>query len=95
MHNIEKIENFERIADIKANITVKLGSTKISIKDLMKLTPGTVVTLHSDANEPLTFYIHDKPIGLCEIVTTGDKDNPKFGMRIVELFHLSKNKMKL
>lgn len=88
------IENFDRIADLNVTITVQLGKTKISIRDLIKLNQGAIVSLHNASNEPLTFFANGKPLGLCEVVTTGDKDNPKFAIRIVELFN-NKNRPKI
>lgn len=87
------IENFDRIADLDVSITVELGKTKIAIRDLVKLNQGAIVTLQSASDEPLTFFANGKPLGLCEVVTTGDKDSPKFAIRIVELFNKPRHKI--
>lgn len=77
------MRNTELINDIEVTLTVQLGEQKISIREFLKLSPGSVVNLSHYVKDPLTFFANGKPLGLCEIVTVNDK----FGIRILKMFH--------
>lgn len=75
------MQNFDQIKDIQVTLTVELGKAKMSIRDLLKLMPGSIINLDTEVGIPLKFYINGKYMGLCEIVTINDK----YGMRIIEI----------
>lgn len=79
------LDNLKNIEHLTVMITVELGKTKMSIRELLKLAQGSVVILDKVAGEPLNFYVNGKLFGTCEIVQV----NNKLGMRIIELY--SKN----
>ena len=71
------------IKDIKVEITVILGSKKMSIHDIMKTNHGSIIELNTKVDEPLVFCVNGKRFGTCEIVKL---PNEKLGMKIVEIF---------
>lgn len=71
------------IKDIKVEITVILGSKKMSIQEIMKTTHGSIIELNTKVGEPLVFYVNGKRFGTCEIVKMS---NEKLGMKIKEIF---------
>ncbi|MDK9725917.1 MAG: flagellar motor switch protein FliN [Sterolibacteriaceae bacterium MAG5] len=72
---------FERILDIPVNITVELGRTKISIRNLLQLAHGSVVELDGLAGEPMDVLVNGTLIAQGEVVVVNDK----FGIRLTDV----------
>ncbi|MCD4786564.1 MAG: flagellar motor switch protein FliN [Candidatus Eremiobacteraeota bacterium] len=68
------------IMDIPLKLTVVLGKTKVSIKDLVELGPGSILELEKMAGEPVELYINDKLIGYGEVIVIEEN----FGVRVIE-----------
>lgn len=66
---------------IQMVVSVELGRTRISVKDLGELTQGSVVELDRLAGEPLDLYVGGKLIARGEAVVV----NEKFGIRITDV----------
>ena len=77
----EKPRDIEFILDVPLLITVELGRTKMLIKDLLKLTHGSVVELDKVAGEPVEILVNDKLIAKGEVVVV----NEKFGVRLTDI----------
>jgi flagellar motor switch protein FliN len=75
--------NAELIRDIKVEITVEIGRTQITIKDLLSTTHGSIVELDNKTQQPLNFFVNGKLFGTCEIV---QMPNDKLGMRVLQIF---------
>lgn len=73
--------DFEFVLDIPVNITVELGRTRIAIKDLLQLTPGSVIELDGQAGAPLDVLINGHLIALAEVVVI----NEKYGIRLTDI----------
>ena len=67
--------------DIPVQICMELGRTKISIRDLLKLSEGSVVKLERPAGEPLDILVNGCLVARGEVVVTNDR----FGMRITDI----------
>lgn len=78
--------SLERIQDIQVTISVELGRVKLSIRELLKLVQGSILSLDKMVGEPLDFYVNNKLFGACEIVQVNDK----LGMRIIEIYSKEK-----
>ncbi|WP_312629468.1 flagellar motor switch protein FliN [Scandinavium sp.] len=74
-------EDMELILDIPVKMTVELGRTKMTIKELLRLSQGSVVTLEGLAGEPLDILINGYLIAQGEVVVVSDK----FGIRITDI----------
>ena len=78
---IEKSHNMDFLLDIPLEITVELGSSKITIGDLLKLSQGSVVELNKLTDEPLDIYVNKKLMAHGEVVVV----NEKFGIRLTNI----------
>lgn len=72
---------FELILDIPVSLTVELGRTKISIRNLLQLAHGSVVELDGLAGEPMDVLINGTLIAQGEVVVVNDK----FGIRLTDI----------
>jgi len=69
------------ILDIPVSLTVELGRTKISIRNLLQLAHGSVVELDGLAGEPMDVLINGTLIAQGEVVVVNDK----FGIRLTDI----------
>lgn len=75
------VQGFELIMDIPVQITVELGRTKISIRNLLQLAHGSVVELDGLAGEPMDVLVNGTLIAQGEVVVV----NEKFGIRLTDV----------
>lgn len=71
----------ELILDIPVQLTVELGRTKISIRNLLQLAHGSVVELDALAGEPMDVLVNGTLIAQGEVVVV----NEKFGIRLTDI----------
>lgn len=83
--------DLEMIMDIPVKLTVELGRTRITIKQLLELTQGSVVELEGLAGEPMDILINGYLIAQGEVVVVDDK----YGIRITEIITPSERVQKL
>lgn len=73
--------NLDLILDIPVNLTVELGRTKITIRNLLQLAQGSVVELEGLAGEPMDVLVNGYLIAQGEVVVVNDK----FGIRLTDI----------
>ncbi len=73
--------NIKLLLDVPLKVTVSLGSTKMLIKDLLHLGPGSIIELSKIAGDPMDIYIGEKLIARGEVVVVNDL----FGVRIIDI----------
>ena len=73
--------DLEMIMDIPVKLTVELGRTKLTIKQLLELAQGSVIELEGLAGEPMDILINGYLIAQGEVVVIEDK----YGIRITEI----------
>ncbi len=73
--------NLDMILDIPVDISMEIGRTKISIRNLLQLTQGSVVELDRLAGEPLDVMVNGTLIAHGEVVVV----NEKFGIRLTDV----------
>lgn len=73
--------NFALIQDVGVKLTVEIGSTTLTLRELLALGETSVIELDREANELLDVFVNGTLIGRGEVVTVGDK----FGVRMTEL----------
>lgn len=73
--------NLQMLNNLSVDINVRLGSTIMTIRELLNLYPGTVVELDRLAGEHCDLYVNDIMIGKGEVVVINDN----FGLRITEI----------
>lgn len=74
-------QGFDMILDIPVNLTVELGRTRISIRNLLQLAHGSVVELEGMAGEPMDVLVNGTLIAQGEVVVV----NEKFGIRLTDI----------
>ncbi|SFU20121.1 flagellar motor switch protein FliN/FliY [Kosakonia arachidis] len=85
------LEDLNLVLDIPVKMTVELGRTKMTIKELLRLSLGSVVPLEGLAGEPLDILINGYLIAQGEVVVVSDK----FGVRITDIITPSERMQRL
>lgn len=83
--------NLDVILDIPVSISMEVGSTEISIRNLLQLNQGSVVELDRLAGEPLDVLVNGTLIAHGEVVVV----NEKFGIRLTDVISPSERIRKL
>jgi len=73
--------NIGLILDVPLQVTVELGRTRKSIKDILELTNGSIVELDKLAGEPVDIQVNGKFLAKGEVVVIDEN----FGVRITEI----------
>ena len=73
--------NPEVLQNISVNLSIEVGRTSIKIKDLMRLTQGSVVELDRIAGEPLDLLVNDTVVAQGEVVLVNDR----YGIRLTRV----------
>lgn len=69
------------VLDVKVQLTVRLGSCQLPMKEVLALSPGAVIQLNQKASDAVGLYVNDKLIATGEVVVLDDN----FGIKITEL----------
>ncbi|SFC75676.1 flagellar motor switch protein FliN/FliY [Polaromonas sp. OV174] len=83
--------DIDRVLDIPVQLTAELGRTRITIKNLLQLSQGSVVELDGLAGEPMDVFINGYLIAQGEVVVV----NEKFGIRLTDIITPSERIQKL
>jgi flagellar motor switch protein FliN/FliY len=73
--------NPEVLQNIVVNLSIEVGRAEIKIKDLMRLTQGSVVELDRIAGEPLDLLVNNSVVAQGEIVLVNDR----YGVRLTRV----------
>lgn len=74
-------ENIDLIMDVPLEVSVELGRTTKSIKDILEFSPGTIVELNKIAGEAIDVLVNGKYVAKGEVVVIEES----FGVRITEI----------
>ncbi len=74
-------QNIDLILDVPLEISVVLGKTKKSIKEVLDFGTGSLIELDKLAEEPVEIYVNGKKIAYGEVVVVDEN----FGVRIVSI----------
>ena len=83
--------DIESILDIPVTLSIEIGRTKISIRNLLQLNQGSVVELDRLAGEPLDVMINGTLVAHGEVVVV----NEKFGIRLTDVISAHERVKKL
>lgn len=75
------VQSLDFILDIPLKLTVELGRTKMTIREVLQLAQGAVVELSKFAGEPVEVLVNDKLVARGEVVVV----NEKFGVRLTDI----------
>ncbi len=73
--------NPEVLQNIVVNLSIEVGRAQIKIKDLMRLTQGSVVELDRIAGDPLDLLVNNSVVAQGEIVLVNDR----YGVRLTRV----------
>ncbi len=74
-----------RLLDLPLPVSIRIAQTSIPIKDVLRLTPGSVVELGKYAGEPVEIVVHGAVLAKGEIVSI----KGYYGVRVTEIVALS------
>jgi flagellar motor switch protein FliN/FliY len=69
------------LQNISVTLSIEVGRAQIKIKDLMRLTQGSVVELDRVAGEPLDLLINNTVVAQGEVVLV----NERYGIRLTRV----------
>ncbi len=78
---ITQQENIDLIMDVPLEVTVELGRTTKSIKEILEFSPGTIVELDRLAGEPIDVLVNGKLVAKGEVVVIEES----FGIRVTDI----------
>ncbi|NIY70882.1 flagellar motor switch protein FliN [Marivivens donghaensis] len=77
----ETAESLRMLESIQVKLTVEVGRTELTIRDLLRLAEGSIVELDRLAGDPLDVLVNGTPIAKGEVVVVGER----FGIRVGEI----------
>jgi flagellar motor switch protein FliN/FliY len=78
---VDEKRKLDTILDIPVTISMEVGRSRISIRNLLQLNQGSVVELDRVAGEPLDVLVNGTLIAHGEVVVVNDK----FGIRLTDV----------
>lgn len=76
-----KSENIDLLLDVPLEVTVELGRTSKSIKEILDFAPGKIIELNRLAGEPIDVLVNGKYVAKGEVVVIEEA----FGIRITDI----------
>ena len=81
LHGEGPAADLDSILDISVSLSVEIGQTDLSIRNLLRLNQGSVVELDRLAGEPLDVLVNGTLVAHGEVVVV----NEKFGIRLTDV----------
>lgn len=75
--------NMNAILDVPVTLSLELGKTSLSIRNLLKLSQGAVIELDRLAGDPLDVMVNGTLVAHGEVVVVNDK----FGVRLTAVIN--------
>jgi flagellar motor switch protein FliN/FliY len=73
--------NLDVVLDIPVTLSIEVGRSRLSIRNLLQLNQGSVVELDRATGEPLDVFVNGTLIAHGEVVVV----NEKFGIRLTDV----------
>jgi flagellar motor switch protein FliN/FliY len=83
--------DLEQILDIPITMSVEIGKSRLSIRNLLQLNQGSIVELDRMAGEPLDVLVNGTLVAHGEVVVVNDK----FGIRLTDVISAQERVKKL
>ncbi|MFB6801283.1 flagellar motor switch phosphatase FliY [Peribacillus butanolivorans] len=84
-------KNLSMLMDIPLQVTVELGRTKRSVKEILELSSGSIIELDKLAGEPVDILVNSRLIAKGEVVVIDEN----FGVRVTDIMSQSDRLKKL
>jgi flagellar motor switch protein FliN/FliY len=69
------------LLDVPVKLTVEVGRSRLSLAELVRMGPGSLIELDREAHEPADILVNGKVVARGEIVTIGEN----YGVRITRV----------
>ena len=79
--NKAESNNLDMLLDIPLQVTVELGRTKRSVKEILEMSSGSIIELDKLAGEPVDILVNNRLIANGEVVVIDEN----FGVRITDI----------
>lgn len=79
--NLMNHATMDMLMNVSLQLTVELGRTRMTVRQVLDLQKGSVVELNRMAGDNVDIYVNDHLIARGEVVVVDDK----FGVRVTEL----------
>ena len=73
--------NLDLLLDVEIPISVEVGRTQMSLDEVLRLVPGSVIALDKKAEEPVDLRVNGKLVARGEVVLVDDT----YGLRITQI----------
>lgn len=83
--------NLKMLMDIPLKVTVELGRTKRTVKEILSVSQGSIIELDKLAGEPVDILVNDKLIAVGEVVVIDEN----FGVRVTDILSAQERISKL
>jgi len=87
----QDIQNLDMLLDIPLQVTVELGRTKRSVKEILELSSGSIIELDKLAGEPVDILVNSKIVAKGEVVVIDEN----FGVRVTDIISQTERLNKL
>lgn len=77
----ESNKNLDLLLDVELEATIRFGQRRLLLKDILSMTPGAVVELDRQINEPAELLVAGRLVARGEVVVV----DGSFGLRVTEL----------
>jgi flagellar motor switch protein FliN/FliY len=88
---VTETKNLDMLLDIPLQVTVELGSTKKSVKEILELSAGSIIELDKLAGEPVDILVNNRLVAQGEVVVIDEN----FGVRVTDIISQSDRLKKL
>ncbi|WP_282060176.1 flagellar motor switch phosphatase FliY [Bacillus pumilus] len=84
-HTTNHLGNLNMLMDIPLSITVELGRTQRSVKEVLELSAGSIIELDKLAGEPVDILVNKRIVAKGEVVVIDEN----FGVRVTDILSQS------
>ncbi len=81
MVNLLEDHRLNSVLDVKVQLTARLGTCQLAMRDVLELNLGAIIQLSQRANDPVGLYVNDKLIAMGEVVVVEEN----FGIKVTQL----------
>ena len=82
--NVHSARRHDLIMKIPVTVQIVIGKTKMSVADLVKLGPGSVITLDRHIGDPVDLIVNGHLVARGQLVIV-DEENSQFGISLTEV----------
>lgn len=77
--------SLEALLDVSLPVVIEIGRTQMTVQEVLRLAPGSVVEIDRSVGDPVDIYVGDRLFAQGEVVVVGEA----FGVRVTRLLQAS------